>query len=220
MNAGLRLVVAAAVVGAVFGAASPAAAQPPTVTPVVPGGPPISMAGKWSITRSYWRSCPRCGTVIIRTVPWVITQNGADVRIDRGLRGTITGSGPALLSLTGTESGGFDAQRFWYATIRVAADGRNFEGGFDGSETISNPCGSDPPAVTCFVSAGWVRGTLVEAAPGAPKATSTATPVPTATYTPRPLPPVKVKYPPGPTAVATGIYSHGSSNESPGVGYP
>jgi hypothetical protein len=183
--------------------ASPA--QPPTATPGVPPGPPLQIGGEWSITRSYWRSCPHCGTVIVRTVPWVITQSGADVQVNRGLRGTVTGSGPALLSLEGTETGGFDAQRFWYATLRVAADGRSFEGAFNGSERISNPCGSEPPEVTCLVSAGWVRGVLVEAASVPPTDTPvpTATAVPTVTETPRPLPPVRSQ--PSATALATRV---------------
>jgi hypothetical protein len=121
----------------------------------------VDIHGDWSITRSYYRSCPRCGFPVVRTVPWVITQTGADVRVDRGPRGTVTGAGPAYLSLEGTESDGFGVQRFWYATLFVSVDGNSFEGTFNGSERGANPCGDEPPAVTCFVSAGWVRGTRI-----------------------------------------------------------
>jgi hypothetical protein len=170
-----------------------------TPTPGVPAGPPIDIHGEWAITRTYVRRCPRCAAPVIRTVPWEITQTGADVRVDRGLRGTVTGAGPAFLHLEGTESEGFGLQRFWYATLHVSADGNWFEGPFSGSEQMQNPCGDSPPSVTCLVSAGWIRGqrvaplATVPPPPGPPilpppAPTETATPIPpTETSTPAPL---------------------------------
>jgi hypothetical protein len=130
---------------------------------------------------------------VIRTVPWVITQAGADVRVDRGPRGSVLGSGPAYLTLEGIESEGFSVLRLWYATLFVSADGNFFEGAFNGSERSGNPCGDDPPEVTCFVSAGWIRGLRVDPIATAPAPPGPPTPMPTATETPRPF-----VAPPGP----------------------
>jgi hypothetical protein len=190
-----RGVLAAAVALSLGGAIrSPALAQ--TATPGVPAGPPVDIHGEWSITRAYYQSCQGCGSPVVRTVPWVIAQTGADITIDRGLRGVVTGSGPAYLELTGLESGGFDVQRFWYGTLRVSADGNSFEGGFGGTIEMQNPCGSMPPLVTCSVWGGWIRGIRVTprptqpTPPGPPTAAPTATPSPTsvATATPRTTP--------------------------------
>jgi hypothetical protein len=78
------------------------------------------------------------------------------VTVDKGLRGVIVGApdGTGLLSLEGVESAGPDVYRFLYSTLRVSADGNRMEGGFNGSESTSNPCGEDPPMVSCFAQNG------------------------------------------------------------------
>jgi hypothetical protein len=206
----VAVLIAAAIAGAAVLAPSIGAQPPPPPTPpATPAtvGPPPDIAGEWSITRTWYRRCPRCGFPVIRTTPWEITQTGQTVRVDRGPRGVIVGApgGGGYLSLEGPETGGFDVQRFWYATLHVSPSGNSFEGQFGGSETIQNPCGSSPPIVTCFASAGWIRAyrispvatvptppgppTVLPPAPvetATPLATHTSQPYPTTTPTPLP----------------------------------
>jgi len=168
------------------------AAQPPLPTPApgapTPAGPPPDLGGEWSITRTWYRGCPGCGWPMVRTTRWVILQRGAEVRVDRGPRGIVTGDavGGGTLALAGPETGGFDVQRFWYGTLFVRPGGNTFEGGFGGSESIANPCGDRPPQVTCFVSAGWLRAVRVSpvATMPAPPGPPTAAPAPTITPSP------------------------------------
>jgi hypothetical protein len=182
-------------------------AQPPapaTATPAVTPGPPPDIGGEWSITRTWYRRCPRCGQVVIRTTPWKITQTGQDVRVDRGPRGTIAGAplGGGYLTLEGTETDGFDVYRFWYATLRVSADGNSFEGAFNGAETIQNPCGDDPPIVTCFTSGGWIRGRRISPIGTVPPPPGPPTPPLPSPGAPTAIPTAMVT-PPSPTAVPT-----------------
>lgn len=175
-------------------ALAPAAAAqpsppPPPGPPAATAGPPPNIAGEWSITRTWFRSCPRCGFPVIRTTNWVITQTGQTVSVDRGPRGSIAGApGGGYLTLAGPETGGFDVQRFWYGTLWVEPSGDSFQGQFAGSETIQNPCGSSPPIVTCLVSAGWVRAVRIRPRatippPASPTATPSSTTPTTATPT-------------------------------------
>lgn len=202
------------------------AAQPaPTLTPgpsATPLLPPPSIAGDWSISRTWYRSCPGCGFPVSRTTTWRITQFGVHVTVDKGLRGVIVGAadGTGLLSLEGVESAGPDVYRFLYATLRVSADGSRMEGGFNGSESTSNPCGEDPPMVSCFAQNGYLTGrrigllTPVPSPPGPPVPTGLPTPFPlpsdtatppstaTPTATDTPLPPT-LTLTPSATATAT-----------------
>lgn len=159
-----------------------------------PAPPPPDLAGRWSITRTWYRSCPRCGTTIIRTTPWVITQTLGTVRVNRGPRGSVIGdaNGGGLLALEGAETEGISVLRFWYGTLRVSADGNYFEGAFNGSEQLQNPCGSNPPEVTCFANAGWLRAQRIDPIatvprpPGPPTAVASAVP-PSASATATPI---------------------------------
>jgi hypothetical protein len=145
------------------GAGRPVQATPtPAATATGAALPIPDLGGEWSLTRTWYRRCPGCGVPVIRTTPWVITQVGAEVRVNRGPRGWLTPHpGGAYLALEGLETDGLGVLRFWYATLRVSADGSLFEGGFNGSETLQNPCRAEPPAVTCVVSAGTVRAQRV-----------------------------------------------------------
>lgn len=199
------LAVGAVIIAAVLAGPSrtpfPAGAQGPTptesptavATPTPAPPPPPSIAGRWSITRTWYRRCPGCGAAVTLTTPWTIEQAGSAVRVDRGPRGAVVvdASGNAWLALEGLEQGATSTFRFWYASLRVAGDGNGFEGAFDGSEHASNPCGERPPTVTCFASVGWIRGRRLDAAATAtPPATDTpsaaATASPTATPPPAP----------------------------------
>jgi hypothetical protein len=214
-HAARRLIVAAAGLASVWLAlaapAPEASAQPPPPVPTAtpPPGPPIDLSGRWSVTRTYFRSCPRCGGAVIRTAPWRITQVAGDVRVDRGPRGAVVGSGPAYLTLEGTETEGFSVQRFWYATLHVAVDGSRFEGAFNGSERMGNPCGGSPPEVTCLVSAGWITGVKLDPVATMPVPPGPPTAAPTATATAMPFfaPPfaATLAIEPTPTAVPSRV---------------
>ena len=191
----------------------PTRAQPPTATPTAAlstptPAPPPDVHGRWAITRTWFRRCPACAFPVTLTTPWVISQTGIDVRVDRGPRGGIVGDGAGggYLELEGVESSGPLTLRFWYATLRVSADGNTFDGEFNGSESLINPCGSSPPQVTCFASLGYIRGQRIEprvtptSPPGLPTpGTSTSVPAtaavpetPIATSTPAPAAPATV----------------------------
>gem|GEM_PF-6283179 len=142
--------------------------------------PPPYIAGTWSITRSWWRSCPGCASSVVRTTRWVIEQRGATVTVDRGPSGTIQAYGSGgLLALQGLESSGEGVLRFHYSTLKVSQDSSSFEGSFGGSERIQNPCGANPPIVTCFASAGYLQATRISQP--TPPGTSTASPAPPTT---------------------------------------
>jgi hypothetical protein len=187
--AGLVLLAASAAL-ALPSAGRPAGAQPPATDTPSPTAilPPPDISGDWSITRSWYRSCPGCGFVVTRTTSWRISQFGINVTVDKGLRGLIVGAvgGGGLLSLEGVESSGPDVYRFQYATLRVAPDGSSFEGGFNGSESTSNPCGEDPPVVSCFATNGYLTARRIGL--GLPTASPPGPPVPTGLPSPFPLP--------------------------------
>lgn len=160
------------------------AAQPPPPTPVATAGatiaPPPDISGAWSVTRSWFRSCPRCGGAIIRTTTWTIRMEpGGGVRVDRGPVGGVVGDGVGggWLTLEGLESQADSVYRFLYGSLRVHPGGDAFEGGFGGSERVTNPCGSSPPIVTCFASAGYLTAVRV----------ATLTPIPGSGPTPGPI---------------------------------
>lgn len=206
-----------------------AGAQPPAPTaPTTPGAtattlPAPDIAGTWSITRSWLRACPSCSRPVVRTTTWRIEVEGGDVAVQRGPRGTLRpdGAGGGYLDLAGLETEGDLVLRLAYATLRVAPDGRSFDGAFGGSERGPNPCGDDPPFVTCFASAGWLSAvrlsggtTPTTTATGSPPPASpppstpppsTATPAPTATPSPPPptAPSVTATAPPTPAATPT-----------------
>jgi hypothetical protein len=196
----------AALAGLGAGAAGgPARAQPlPSATPsptvILP--PPL-VAGAWSITRTWARSCPGCSFSISRTTTWQISQFGIDVRVDKGPRGTIVGApdGTGLMNLEGVESSGPDVYRFLYSTLRVTADGNHFEGGFNGTESIGNPCGEEPPLVTCFASGGYLRAVRLGIL--TPMPTPPGPPLPTGLPSPFPLPSGTVTPPASATPIAT-----------------
>jgi hypothetical protein len=168
------------------------------------------------------RRCPGCGATIVRTTPWTIAQLSGDIRIDRGLSGTIRGiaGGGGLLSLAGLESGAEGVFRFWYGTLFVAADAGSFEGGFAGSERIANPCSPEPPIVTCFVSGGHIRAQRLWPSPTPAGLLPTLTapaPIPSpGTPSPTPVGPTPATV--NPTATSAGgsaTPSGGSSTASP-----
>jgi hypothetical protein len=170
---------------------------------------PPSIAGEWAVTRSYARSCPACAASVVRTVAWSITQVADEVRVDRGLRGSVTGvaGGGGYLALSGTESGTEGLLRYHYGTLRVAVGGDSFEGEFAGSERVANPCAAAPPLVTCFVSAGHVTGRRVRGAPTQPATDPATQPAGSPSATPTgvartPSPPTPTASPPTPTATA------------------
>jgi hypothetical protein len=208
MRRGLRA--GAVALGLAAALARPALAAPArqTATPTPPPTPPVAvpdLAGSWSITRTWYRSCPRCGHPVVRTTPWEVEQAGAALRIDRGLEGTVWvgPSGEVFLDLGGSETGGYDVLRFWYGTLRVSPDGNRIEGGFGGSERIGGACG-EPATTTCFVDAGWLRGQRVHAA-ATRTPTATAPPLPSPappTDTPPPVPPLARTEVPTATAAA------------------
>lgn len=197
----------AAGLGAVAEPGRPTSAQAPGPTETATAYPVPDLAGEWSVTRSWYRRCPGCSASIVRTTDWVITQSGADVRVDVGLSGGLVGTAPggAYLSLEGLESAPEGPMRFAYATLFVQPDGGAFEGEFGGSERLANPCGPEPPLVTCFASGGYLRAQRVSASGtrplptpgGTASATATAsTPAPTWIAT-------ATATPPGPTATAS-----------------
>jgi hypothetical protein len=170
--------------------------SPTPALPLPPLGPPPVIAGRWSITRTWYRQCPGCSRVVTLTTPWTITQSGGEVRVDRGPRGVIfdDGAGGGYLNLEGFESSGPLTLRFWYSTLRVSPGGNSFEGAFNGSEVLQNPCGDRPPSVTCFASTGWLRAQRIDpiptvpTPPGPPTPVASATSVPTETETTTPTP--------------------------------
>ena len=157
---------------------APTTPAPPTAVPP----PPPDISGEWSITRSWWRSCPGCGMPIVRTTSWIITQRGSEVSVDRGPQGSVsaTPGGGGLLHLEGLEQSGEGVLRFWYGTLRVGPGGNTFDGGFNGSERISNPCGSTPPIVTCFASSGYLDARRINPIATVPTPPGPRTAVPTA----------------------------------------
>jgi len=190
----------------------------PSASPVATTLPPPDLTGEWSITRSWWRWCPGCGGgAVVRTTPWVLTQVGATVRIDRGPRGSLTSvaGGGAYLTLEGLENDPSGLFRFWYGTLFVSPDGLTFEGAFNGSERIANPCAPEPPILSCSASAGYLRAyrvagritpsaTSPPASPATPPLGETSTPpeTPSATAAPTRTPP-----PPVPSATPTATAS-------------
>src|SRR5262245_52752255 len=81
------------------------AASTATATPLPLAG--LDLSGRWSITRSWWRRCSRCGGgSVIRTTPWSIVETGDQIRVDRGPRGQlfIDANGLLRLNLSGLES--------------------------------------------------------------------------------------------------------------------
>jgi hypothetical protein len=205
---GLALALTLGAVVATWPATRSAVAQPPTPTATAsPSVPPPDISGVWSITRTWLRGCPGCGRGVIRATPWRITQSTGAVRVDRGPRGTVVGDGVGggWLTLDGPETDGADVYRFWYSTLRVSPDGNHFEGAFDGSESINNPCGDDPPLVTCFASAGWLTAqrvspvATVPTPPGPPGLPTPPpglpTPGPTETSVPTPTVPTPTRMP-------------------------
>ncbi len=170
-----------------------AAAQPLPPTPMsTPGAtiaPAPDISGVWSVTRSWFRSCPRCGETTVRTTTWTIRMDsGGGVRVDRGPVGGVIGDGAGggWLSLEGLESQADSVYRFFYGSLRVHPGGDSFEGAFSGSERTTNPCGSSPPIVTCFASAGYLTAIRV----------ATFTPVPGSSPTPGASPTVGSGTPP------------------------
>ncbi len=108
------------------------------------------------------------------------------------------------MHLEGVESGGAGPKRFWYSTLDVDRSGNGFQGGFAGSETIQNPCGSFPPMVTCMVSAGWIRAyrvSPVATVPTPPGPPTVLPPVPKATASPSATPPPTERAGPTPSAI-------------------
>lgn len=219
---GLTLVLALGVAGGMGtapGLVTRAGAQPPAPSPSPPPPPPPDISGDWSITRTWYRRCPACGGTIVRTTPWVITQSGSDVRIDRGPRGSIVGTaaGGGYLALEGLEQQAEGSLRFWYGTLFVDPSGNTFEGGLNGSERIANPCGAVPPIVTCFASGGYLRAQRVRpiatvptppgpptpapptATPAPPTRTATTAPTLTAAPSPTPTAAVPTPVPPAPS---------------------
>lgn len=186
------------------GGPSPTAGPSPTLLL-----PPPDIAGTWSVSRTWYRSCPGCAFPVSRTATWRISQFGINVSVDSGPRGVIVGApdGSGYLTLDGVESSGPDVFRFLYATLRVQPDGAYFEGGFNGSESILNPCGSTPPQVSCSASNGWLTARRV--APPPASATPPGPPPPTDLPTPFPLPSATATPPvtATPTASATPVPS-------------
>jgi len=184
-----------------------------TVTPVA-GPAAVSIEGRWSVTRSWYRRCPACGMPVVRTTTWDITVLSDSVRVAGGPRGTVRGDGAGggLVDLEGLESAAGSTMRFHYATLRVGPDGLRMEGGFAGSERLANPCGSIPPTVTCFVDAGWLRATRLDVTPvptgppppGPPTPIATASATATATVISAPATPTAtLTLPPTVTRTAT-----------------
>ncbi|MCB9176873.1 MAG: hypothetical protein H6648_06895 [Caldilineae bacterium] len=224
-----RAVEAAAVAGGrAPAAASRARLQQATATVTPTPAPLPDLSGVWSITRGWQRRCPGCSSPILLTSRWVIEQRGSELRMAQGPRGSLTrdGAGQARLTLEGLEQAGPSTLRFFYASLRVAEDGSGFEGGFDGSERVANPCGESPPVVTCFSTGGWLRATRIEAgsvtptlaptgtpapptgpipSPAAATASPTgaASPTPAASATPGPSPTPATRATPGPSATPT-----------------
>jgi hypothetical protein len=116
---------------------------------------------------------------MVRTTTWRITQQGNELQVDRGLRGTIEGY---QISLQGIETDGHDRYYFVYSTLHLNPDGYSFSGEFAGSETIQNPCDASPPIVTCLVHSGYLYAVRISPLP-TPSATATWTPSPTPTPT-------------------------------------
>lgn len=186
-----------------------ASAQAPVPTETATAYPVPDLAGQWSVTRSWYRRCPGCSASIVRTTDWVVTQTGADVRVDVGLSGGLVGTstGGAYLSLEGLESAPEGPMRFAYATLFVQPDGSAFEGEFGGSERLANPCGPEPPLVTCFASAGYLRAQRVSA-PGTPPLPTPGGTAPATATAPTSAPTwiasaTATATPPAPTATAT-----------------
>ncbi|MFQ5593601.1 MAG: hypothetical protein ACE5HA_05585 [Anaerolineae bacterium] len=157
----------------------------PPPPPTAPAAPDVS--GTWDVTRSWFRRCSRCGEPVIRGTTWQITQNGHELRVDRGLRGSIEGYN---IQLEGLETDGFDRFDFYYSRLYLSPDGLRITGEFVGSETVQNPCAPSPPIVTCFASAGYLHAirrsphaTLPPPPPPGPPVTETTTP----TETPTPI---------------------------------
>lgn len=171
--------------------ASATAPIAPTATPSPTLEPVPWIAGTWSITRSWYRRCPGCAAPVTLSSTWRIQQDGFAVRVERGPAGGILpdGAGGGYLALEGPESAGPLTLRLYYAGLRVAPDGAFFEGTMNGSEQRDNPCGDRPPIVSCFVSAGWIQGRRLEAAPSptlAPAPSPTPSPSPPPTLSPTP----------------------------------
>lgn len=162
--------------------ATPTLSLTPPPPPTMPAAPDIS--GTWDVTRSWYRRCPRCSEPVIRGTTWVITQNGHELRVDRGLRGTIEGYN---IHLEGIESDGFHRFDFYYSRLYLSPDGLTITGEFVGSERVQNTCGYTPPIVTCFVNGGSLyavrRSPPPIPPPPIPSPTSTETQTPTLTAT-------------------------------------
>ena len=160
----------------------------PPPAPTVPAIPDIR--GTWSINRYWFRRCPRCSEPVSQGTTWVVTQNGPNLRIDRGLRGTIDGY---QIQLEGIESNGFNRYDFYYSRLYLTPDGLRITGNFVGSERIQNSCSYNPPLVTCFANAGYIHAIRRSPMPtpfppppiftDTPLATPSVTPVPTSTAT-------------------------------------
>ncbi len=153
---------------------------PPTPSPM-PGSPVPHISGTWSVTRSWFRRCPRCSEPVIQGTTWEIFQDGPALRIDRGLRGTIEGN---LITLEGIESDGFHRFDFIYGRLVLSPDGLFITGSFAGTERVQNTCGYQPPMVTCFASAGYLYAVRLSPLPTLPPPPPVPSAVPPATVTP------------------------------------
>ncbi|MFQ5856538.1 MAG: hypothetical protein ACE5LU_12945 [Anaerolineae bacterium] len=203
MKAHITLIAAVLLTLAGSGASAPGAAQGEPTTPITtstplpsPPPPPTAPAvpdvsGTWAVTRSWFRRCPRCSEPVIQGTTWRIIQSGHELRIDRGLRGTIEGYS---IYLEGIESDGFNRYDFYYSRLYLSPDGLMITGEFAGSETVHNPCTLTPPIVTCFAHGGYFhairRSPAPTSPPPPPELTATATPMPTLVATATPTPSV------------------------------
>lgn len=176
---------------------TPTASLAPPPPPTAPAAPDIG--GTWDVTRSWFRRCPSCSEPVIRGTTWEIVQSGHELRVDKGLRGTIDGYD---IHLQGIESDGFSRFDFYYSRLYLSPDGLRITGEFVGSETLQNPCAPSPPIVTCFAHGGYlyaIRRSPAPTFPPPPTPGPSVTETPPSTRTPTP------SVTPSPTEASAGL---------------